>query len=162
MKNTKNKTWFAVTMVLVVILDQISKQYITSIFNLGDVREVIPNLFNLVITYNPGVAFGFLGDVTPGVRYILLGITTVIALGVLFTFLVKDFKHDPIGKLAIAGIIGGAIGNIIDRVRYGHVIDFLDFYIKDMHWPAFNIADSAICVGVIIILFRGNTSPTKS
>lgn len=155
MNKVGNKIWFAVTMLLVIVLDQISKQYVTSIFNLGDVREVIPNLFNLVLTYNPGVAFGFLGNVAPGVRYILLGITTVIALGVLLTFLVKDFKHDPIGKLAIAGIIGGAIGNIIDRVRYGHVIDFLDFYIKDMHWPAFNIADSAICIGVGIILLRG-------
>jgi len=143
-----------VVVLLVVVLDQLTKFWILERFSPGDVQEIIPGVFNLILTFNPGVAFGFLANLSDQVRNIVLGITTFIALSVVGLLLFRDYRSDPIGQAALAMILGGAVGNIIDRLRIGKVVDFLDFYYKEYHWPAFNVADSSICVGVTILVLK--------
>ena len=82
------------------------------------------------------------------------GLTSIFAVGLLGTILVRMPKHDWMGRLSVAAILGGAIGNLLDRLRYGEVIDFLDFYFNGYHWPAFNVADSAITVGVVFLILH--------
>jgi signal peptidase II len=115
---------------------------------------VIANFFSITYIRNPGAAFGFLSTSSSSFRFVFFGITSVFAVGLLGTILVRMPKDDWMGRLSVAGILGGAIGNLLDRLRYGEVIDFLDFYINGYHWPAFNVADSAITVGVVFLILH--------
>ncbi len=142
------------SVMLVAFLDQWTKFLIVSALTLGERIEIIPGFFNLTLAYNPGAAFGMLGDLPDGTRQLVLGAVTVLALLVVFYFLAKDYYHDLIAQAALGLILGGAVGNIIDRVRLGVVVDFLDVYVQSYHWPSFNVADSAICIGVAILIFR--------
>ena len=135
-------------------LDQATKVLVAQRMGLGDVVEVVPGLFNIMLVYNKGAAFGMLANFSEGTRQVLLAMTTLVALSAVIYFLVREYKDDRLARLGISFIMGGALGNIIDRVRLGHVIDFLDFYYRSYHWPAFNVADSFICVGVVILLLR--------
>lgn len=147
--------YLLVTLVCLLVIgaDQISKHYILQTFSLGEILPVIPRLFNLTLTFNPGAAFGLWGGVAEGWRQIILGITTCAALGVVFYFLRQPSYRNKLTQTALASILGGALGNIIDRFRHdGTVVDFLDFYWGGTHWPAFNIADSAICIGVALLI----------
>ncbi len=137
---------------VVIGIDQITKLYIMQTMRLHETIPVIPNLFSLTYIRNPGAAFGLLANSSNTFRLIFFGLTSVIALGLLGTILLRMPERDWVGRLSIAGVLGGAIGNLIDRLRYGEVIDFLDVYIEDYHWPAFNVADSAITVGVIFLI----------
>ncbi|MBU0960162.1 MAG: signal peptidase II [Proteobacteria bacterium] len=139
-------------LVLVVALDQLTKIWVVNGFQLYEIREIIPGLFNLTYLTNKGAAFGFLAGVTADWRhYFFLGLVAV-ALVLLSVFYVRLRKEHPFYGPALALIAGGAIGNAIDRIRLGAVVDFLDFYVAGHHWPAFNVADSAITVGVAIFL----------
>lgn len=134
---------------IVVLLDQLSKITITRLFAYGDSHPVT-SFFNLVLVYNKGAAFSFLAQSAGWQRYFFTGIGIVAAL-----FIVYLLKKNPAQRLfcsALALILGGAVGNVIDRIVYGHVIDFLDFHIGGWHWPAFNVADSAICVGAVLFV----------
>lgn len=145
---------FGLLFLLVVILDQTTKLLALRAFEPGEIRSVIEGFFNLTLTFNRGVAFGLFADFGDGVRHLLLALSAVGALAAVVYFFVREYGHDLVGRSALVLILGGAIGNIIDRVRLGMVIDFLDFYLGEYHWPAFNVADSAICVGVFVLLFR--------
>ena len=135
--------------VLVILLDQVSKMGV-----LGHVleHEVVPVLpcFNLLLTFNKGVSFSLLSSDSPYAPLLL----SAFALGVagLLVYWIQKEKN-TLTRWGLALILGGAVGNVIDRIRFGAVVDFLDFYWGDYHWPAFNIADSAICIGVAILLF---------
>ncbi len=137
---------------VVIVVDQITKLHIMKTMRLHESIPVIPNLFSLTYIRNPGAAFGLLASSSNTFRLIFFGLTSLFALGLLGTILLRMPEHDWVGRVSIAGILGGAIGNLIDRLRYGEVIDFLDVYIEDYHWPAFNVADSAITVGVILLI----------
>jgi signal peptidase II len=138
---------------VVISLDQLSKRYILEHFQPGEIRPVVSDLFNLTLTYNPGAAFGLWGNLSDGWRQLILGSTTLLALGVVFYFLRQASYRAVKTQAALAAILGGAIGNVIDRFCYnGTVVDFLDVYWGSAHWPAFNIADSAICIGVFILI----------
>ncbi len=139
---------------LVVVLDQLSKLMVEKMFTLGEQLPVVDGFFDLTLTYNKGVAFGMFASLEQVPRVIALAGAIGLALLVVAYLLVKEYRRDPIGQVFLAMIVGGAIGNIIDRVRVGAVVDFLDLYYGSYHWPAFNIADSAICVGVLLLLFR--------
>ncbi len=161
--NIRQWIWFILVALLVIISDQLSKFLILKNLLSGESITIIPHFFNLVLAFNPGAAFGMLADLQDGMRQIVLGATTIIALSVVFYFLLFEYHKSPPGRVALAMIFGGALGNIIDRARIGMVVDFLDFYIKDCniqflntdcHWPAFNIADSSICIAVFILLFQ--------
>lgn len=138
----------------VVVLDQATKVWIMQSMRLHESIPVIPNLFSITYIRNPGAAFGLLASSSSGFRFVFFGLTSLFALGLLGTILLRLPQHDWMGQLSIAGILGGAIGNLLDRLRYGEVIDFLDFYLDAYHWPAFNVADSAITVGVLFLILH--------
>jgi signal peptidase II len=138
----------------VVALDQATKWWIMATFKLYEVREVVSGLFNLVYLHNSGAAFSLLSSVEGAWKQWFFVVVAIAAL----VFILFLFKQHCAGSLIYTvslGLIGGgAVGNLIDRLRFGSVVDFLDFYISGHHWPAFNVADSAICVGVGLFLFQ--------
>jgi signal peptidase II len=151
--NIKTKCTFFLIALLIAIADQWIKLAIVTHFAEGQVLPVIPKFFNLVLAYNPGVAFGvFAGIDHDTSRYVVLGITSLIALLAVYHFSNSEIGERPLGVVALAMIIGGAVGNLIDRLLLGKVVDYLDFYYGHYHYPAFNLADSAICVAVVLLL----------
>lgn len=138
----------------IILLDQASKTQIMQAMRLHESIPIIPNFFSLTYIRNPGAAFGLLASSSNGFRLLFFGATSVFALALLATIFVRLRHDDWAGQLSIAGILGGAIGNMLDRLRFGEVIDFLDVYVNGYHWPAFNVADAAISVGVVILIFH--------
>lgn len=135
------------------LVDQLSKWLILD--RMGDVQSTIQvtSFLNFVLVWNKGVTFGFLGRTGLAyMPYVLVAVAAAIVL-LLGRWLVRT-TSTPVA-LALGGIMGGAVGNVIDRVRYGAVVDFLDFYYLDHHWYAFNVADAAIVAGVAILLIDG-------
>lgn len=135
---------------LVIALDQAGKYLISSSMQLRESIEITP-FFNFTLLHNTGAAFSFLSGAGGWQRWFF----TVIALGVsavIVMWLKRLPAADKWQAAALSLIMGGALGNVIDRVRLGYVVDFLDFYYRQWHWPAFNIADSAITVGVAILV----------
>jgi signal peptidase II len=138
---------------LIVIVDQLTKYFIVKHLLLGQTIEAIPGVFNITHVQNPGGAFGFLANLSPGMRTLIFLFISSLAVGLIFYFYIKTPQSQAWLAAGFALIFGGAIGNLIDRVRFGVVIDFLDFYIHKYHWPAFNVADSAISAGILIFLY---------
>ena len=138
----------------IVVADQITKSLVLAHMPLYDSIPLIPGFFNLTHIRNPGGAFGFLANHSSSLRSIVFLLVSLLAAGLIFWFYLKTPPSHSMLAAGFALIFGGAIGNLIDRIRFGEVIDFLDFYIGNLHWPAFNIADSAISVGVVIFLFH--------
>jgi signal peptidase II len=137
-----------------VALDQISKVQIMQTMRLHESIPVVSEFFSLTYIRNPGAAFGLLASSGQTFRLIFFGLTSMFALGLLGMIFYRLRQDDWVGQLSIAGILGGAIGNLLDRVRFGEVIDFLDFYVNGYHWPAFNVADAAISVGVFFLILH--------
>lgn len=135
-----------------ILLDQATKLQIMQTMRLHESIAVIPNFFSITYIRNPGAAFGILASSSNGFRLLFFGFASLFALVLLGTIFFRLRHDDWVGQLSIAGIFGGAIGNLLDRVRFGEVIDFLDFYIDAYHWPAFNVADAAISVGVCFLI----------
>lgn len=142
--------WLGIAFIIVLI-DQLTKITVEKLFTYGETRPVT-EFFNLVLVYNPGAAFSFLGDQGGWQRWFF----TAIAVGAI-GFILYLLKRHPGQRLfcwALALILGGAIGNVIDRVAYGHVIDFLDFYWRGWgHFPAFNVADIGISIGAVLFIW---------
>lgn len=134
---------------LVLLFDWVSKRWIESILIFGDAIEVT-NFFNLVLTYNAGAAFSFLSDASGWQRWFLSAIALLASI--LIVYLLYKHASNQRFSIALSLILGGAIGNLLDRIMLGHVVDFLDFHIAGHHWPAFNIADSAISVGAFLLI----------
>lgn len=151
---TAKYKYFILTAVLIVGLDQITKSLILAQFQLYETLNVIPGFFNLTHIRNPGGAFGFLAGGSTTVRNLLFLGAGTVALGMILFFLHSTRDHERLMRFTLALIFGGAIGNIIDRLRFGEVVDFLDFYIGSLHWPAFNVADSAITVGILLFVYH--------
>ena len=140
--------WVALA-ALVILIDQATKALVERAFDFGDVRPVT-SFFNLVLTYNKGAAFSFLASASGWQAHFLTGIG--IAASAFILYLLARHGHQRLFSFALALILGGAIGNVIDRLAYGHVIDFLDFHAAGWHWPAFNVADSAIVGGAMLLI----------
>jgi signal peptidase II len=138
----------------VVALDQITKVVALDRLPLGVPVPVIDGLLSLTLVLNPGLAFGLLGTVPPSWRWVVAALS-LVALAVLARVALRVLPAGgwP-GRLAIGLIFGGAVGNLIDRARFGAVVDFVDVYWREWHWPAFNVADSAITVGVALLALR--------
>ena len=144
--------YFFLLILVVVCLDQASKLWIVRSFHLYEAREVIPGFFHLVYCTNTGAAFSILSGPSSGLRQAFFIAITLIALTFVL-YLYRRHQRESILYLFGFGLIaGGAVGNLIDRLRCGSVIDFLDFHIGARHWPAFNLADTAITVGTGLIL----------
>jgi signal peptidase II len=141
---------FVLTAAISLLLDQLSKIYIDRTFELFQSLPVIENFFHITYLRNPGAAFGILADNSIRLPF-FISISVIASLGILW-YLRRVRADDRWQQLALGLIFSGALGNLIDRVRLGEVIDFLDVHWYRHHWPAFNLADSGICVGVGIIL----------
>lgn len=138
--------------VVIVVLDQITKTLVMHTMHLHESIPIIAGFFNLTYIRNPGAAFGMFATTNSAFRLIFFVGTSIFALGLLGTIFYRMHPSDVWGQLSVSGIFGGAIGNLLDRLQYGEVVDFLDFYMGGYHWPAFNVADSAISVGVVSLL----------
>jgi signal peptidase II len=145
----------AVVAGFIVALDQLTKVIVLSRFRLGESYTVIENFFNLTFVKNFGAAFGFLSQSHPQFREIFFLTMPPAAMIVIF-FLLRGVRDDDKTQiLALSGILGGALGNYIDRIRFRYVVDFLDFHwFNQYSWPAFNIADSAIVMGVGVLMLQ--------
>lgn len=152
---------YVAILTFVIVADQLTKGLVVSAFNLYEVKQVIPGIFNLVYVTNTGAAFSFLADVdSPWRHYFFLTIGLIAVVGLT----IANFKLRKVNKLyswPLALIVGGAVGNLIDRIRHGAVVDFLDFYYQGFHWPAFNVADSAICVGAVFFIVLNISDASK-
>ncbi len=138
----------------VVLADQVTKWMIKTSLMLYQQVVVIKNFFNITYILNPGGAFGFFAGQSPEIRkFIFLFLSSVVAVFIVW-FYHRCAKTHIFLSYGLALIFGGAVGNLIDRFRYGKVVDFLDFYIGSAHWPAFNIADSAISIGMGILIYH--------
>jgi signal peptidase II len=138
---------------MVIICDQLAKFIIVDNFRLYETKEIIPSLFHLTYVTNNGAAFSLLADVdSPWRHYFFVGVGTVALVAITVAYFFMRKQHRFYG-VALALIAGGAVGNLIDRVRVGAVVDFLVVYIGSYQWPAFNVADSAICVGAALFLY---------
>ena len=135
--------WFAFSIVLVLV-DQISKLWIVGSYQLGE-SHAITSFFNVVRVHNQGAAFSFLADASGWQRWFFTALG--VSAAILIIWMLKNHPGQRLFCLALACILGGAVGNVIDRVLYGYVVDFLDFHWLGMHFPAFNVADSAISLG---------------
>ena len=149
----KRNILFILLSVLVIILDQISKFAVLKNFQYGERLNIIPNFFDLTLVFNPGAAFSFLSNQNGWQKYFFLILAVVVSFYLIYAVFKKNF-----GLLSSIGsmmIVGGAIGNVIDRLIHGQVVDFLLFYLGNHYYPAFNIADSFICIGAGLILIEG-------
>ncbi len=136
--------------VVLILLDQVSKAWLIDVMAARDfVPLAMTPFFNLVMVWNPGVSFGLFGGDPAETRWILAAVNGVVSV---FLFLWMRRAEGPWQRYALAAVIGGAIGNAIDRLHYGQVADFFDFHVAGWHWPAFNVADIAISCGVAILL----------
>lgn len=143
--------WLALSAV-VIVLDLATKAWVSAVFQLGDSREILP-VFNLVLAHNTGAAFSFLSDAGGWQRWLFTAVTVGISVALLIGL--KRQHRNTLVAAAFALVLGGALGNLYDRLTLGYVVDFLDFHWGRAHFPAFNVADSAITIGVALLLWDG-------
>lgn len=161
---TRKNILFLTVAVLVVVLDQLSKAWILATLRLHEGFPLIDGFFNIIHVRNPGAAFGFLAGAPPMFRYAFFIAVTVAAILLILHYLRTSRIDSPFLAASLALILAGAVGNLIDRIRFGEVVDFLDVYIGSHHWPAFNVADSSISVGaacLILILLKKRNEPAE-
>jgi len=152
------KKWLWIT-ILVITLDQISKILADHFLQYHQPVSLMP-MFNFTLMYNPGAAFSFLANQGGWQRWFFLALTSIVSVFI-FLWIRKLKPQQVLQYTALALILGGALGNLIDRAIYGHVIDFLDVYYQQHHWPAFNIADSAISVGAVLLIYDAIKNSTE-
>ena len=163
----KKKYWILLIVFLVVIaLDQSTKLMIQQTLPLHKTVEIIPGFFNLIHVRNTGGAFGIFGGEKGPVGSVLFVVASLIAVGILVVLFLRVKEHEKTLAFSLALLLSGATGNLLDRLSYGEVIDFLDFHVSLYHWPAFNVADSAISIGIglmaLELLIKENKKPSKS
>jgi len=150
--------WLSLS-VLVILLDQVTKYIADARLVYAEAVPVMPS-FNLTLMYNRGAAFSFLSDASGWQRWFFVSISLTASV-LLILWLRKLASGQWLLALALALILGGAVGNLIDRLWFGHVIDFIQLYYRDFYWPAFNIADSAITVGAVLLVWDSLFARTK-
>jgi len=143
--------WFLAA-AAVIVADQATKTLVLGRFALGE-RLELASFLNLVLVYNKGAAFSFLSDAA-GWQTPLLVLFALAAAGIVTVLMVKK-PQEKLLCVGLALILGGALGNLIDRLRFGQVVDFIDFHLRGYHWPAFNVADSAITIGAALLILEG-------
>jgi signal peptidase II len=141
--------WFVIS-ALVIVLDQVTKYWVSQSLAPGAGVPVTP-FFNLVLTYNTGAAFSFLSQASGWQRGFFILIAALASL--LIIYFIRRYHREKRFSFGLSLILGGAVGNLWDRIVLGHVVDFLDFYIQAYHWPAFNVADSAITCGAALLIW---------
>lgn len=149
------KTIFFLLPLFIILVDRLTK--IAAMHYLKDMlrpKVIIPGFLNFVYSTNRGALFGIFNNWNDSFRFFLLTLLPLFVIIVIVWMLIKSEAKDIFINLGLSMILGGAIGNLIDRVRYGEVIDFIDFYIRKFHWHTFNLADASITTGIVIILYQ--------
>ncbi len=149
--------WLALALV-VLLLDQASKTWVLANLRLMD-RQAMTSFFNLVLVFNPGASFSFLADAGGWQKWFFVILASAISLWLLA--MLRTHAQERLLPAALSLILGGAIGNVVDRLRFDAVVDFLDFHLAGYHWPAFNVADSAITAGVALMLLHQFFQPKE-
>ena len=147
--NFKGMLPWLILAAIIIIADQFTKTLILGYYKLGDSTPVT-GFFNIVRVHNTGAAFSFLANAGGWQRWFFTGIGAVATIFIVW--MLRSHHAQKLFAFALACILGGAIGNVADRLMHGYVVDFLDFYVKGWHWPAFNIADSAIFIGAACLI----------
>ena len=156
--------WLVFIIALVLVADQAAKHAIESYTTIDYFRVVIPGLLNLIHTHNPGVAFSMFADAQSPIARLILVLFSFGVIVFLLWLLAAQRVGERMGQIGMALILGGAIGNVLDRLTRRGVTDFIDLHIRNYHWPTFNLADSAIVIGAILVLlelFRDWSRPSK-
>ncbi len=149
------RKWLGIS-AIVIVLDLYTKHLIEAAFQFGEQLK-ITSFFDLVRYHNQGAAFGFLNDAGGWQKWFFTAISVVAAI--VITYLIRKHHTQKLFCLGLALVLGGALGNLYDRITLGYVVDFLNFHINNYYWPAFNVADSAICVGVALLLWDSFKKP---
>ena len=161
----KRKYWVLLVFCIgILLLDQWTKSMVVQKLPLYQRVEVVQGFFNLTHVRNTGGAFGVFGGEKGGLGSILFVVVSLVAIGAIIFLFLKIKENERILALSFSLILSGAVGNLIDRLRYGEVVDFLDFHLFTYHWPAFNVADSAICIGIGLMaleLLKGDRKKSK-
>ena len=161
---SRRATTLLVIALSVVALDQVTKAVVSSKLLLGESVEVVSGLLHLTLVRNTGMAFGLLSRSDLPYKSVVMTLLSVGALAAVLYYTMRSDQGDRLTRFGLAFILGGALGNIVDRVRFGYVVDFVDAFYGTSHWPAFNVADASICVGVGLLLldsFRRRESPSS-
>jgi len=147
-----------------LVLDRWTKSWIQSRFDLNESATVIDGFFNITYVRNTGVAFGIFSSISSPAKSLLLSVFTAVAAVIVITYSVRSPARNRILQVALALILGGALGNLYDRLAYRYVVDFLEFYVGTYHWPSFNIADSAISIGIALLALEiiRHESPSRA
>ncbi len=162
----KRKSIYLVLISVLLAVDQITKAAIIRSINPYGVRSVIPDFFNLVYVRNKGAIFGFFSNADSSFIFVLLTVFSLAALGLVVYYFIKTPVSEKLMNVSLSLILAGALGNQVDRIMRGYVIDFLDFKFWGWHWPSFNVADSCISTGavllIIIFFFKRGPECTQS
>jgi signal peptidase II len=143
----------------VILLDLWTKALVLARIDLHESVSIIPNFFQLVHVRNTGAAFGIGANASSRLVPMLLNAGAIAVFCVVVVYALRSAVTDRLLQTGLHLILGGAIGNLLDRFRFGYVVDFLDVYVRDKHWPAFNVADSAICIGIALLFFDMRKKP---
>ncbi|HEX2831631.1 MAG TPA: signal peptidase II [Thermoanaerobaculia bacterium] len=143
----------------IIILDLWTKFLVLTKIDLHEAIPVIPNFFQLVHVRNTGAAFGIGADASSKLVPLLLNFGAIAVFCVVVVYALRSAVTDRLLQTGLHLILGGAIGNLVDRFRFGYVVDFLDVYVGNHHWPAFNVADSAICIGIALLFLDMRKKP---
>jgi signal peptidase II len=155
------RKWLGVALA-VIVADHLTKWWVSATFDYQELVPVLP-FFSLVLVHNTGAAFSFLADAGGWQRWFFIAIGIIAT--VIITRLLKRHAHEPRMAFSLALVLGGALGNVIDRVVLGHVVDFLYFHYRGFNWPAFNVADTAISIGAALLIWdslRGKPDAPKN
>jgi len=143
------RRWLALA-ALIVVADQVTKYAVVQYFAVNN-TVAVTSFFNLLLVYNPGAAFSFLSDAAGWQRWFFVSIALIASAWIVY--LLREYPNQRLFALALSLVLAGAVGNVIDRILFGAVVDFLDFHAYGWHWPAFNVADSAITCGALLLIW---------
>ncbi len=147
---------------VIIVLDAVTKWLVSANITLHDAITVVPNLFSIVHVRNTGAAFGIGANAESQVVPLLLNSGAILVFLIVVAYALRTPITDRTLQTGLHLILGGAIGNLVDRFRFGYVVDFLDVYVRDHHWPAFNVADSAICIGIALLFLDMRRKPVPA
>jgi signal peptidase II len=152
--NLRSRLPYLVLVFLILVCDRVSKSAIASRFELGQPVPIIDGTFNITYVQNTGVAFGILSALSSPVKVLLLCVVAGIAAVVVIIYSLRNEPRNRLLQGALALVLAGALGNLYDRIRYGYVIDFLEFHARGYFWPSFNVADTSISIGVMLLVWE--------
>jgi signal peptidase II len=152
--NLRSRLSYLVFVLLILLSDRVSKSSIVSRFEIGQPVSIVDGLFNITYVQNTGVAFGILSAFSSPVKVFFLCLVAGIASAVVIAYSLRNSPNNRLLQGALALVLAGALGNLYDRVRFGYVIDFLEFHARGYFWPSFNVADTSISIGVMLLVWE--------